>query len=263
MPTLAGWSQNFGSEAERYDRARPPYPAELVDRIVRAVGARTSPGPDVLDVGCGTGIAARQLQAAGCTVLGVEPDDRMAAFARQTGVTVETGAFETWDPAGRTFDALVAAQSWHWVDASSGPAQAARVLRPGGLFVALWHVFAAPEPVSRAFADAFARVVPNAPFQLPATPAQAVATYEAGCARTADTLLATGAFAGAQQWSADWDHTYTTGGYLDFMRTTGSLTPLPQDAVDVVVDSVGKAVDAIGGSFTTRHRTLAVAVVRS
>jgi SAM-dependent methyltransferase len=29
-------------------------------------------GPDVLDVGCGTGIGARQFQAAGCTVLGAE-----------------------------------------------------------------------------------------------------------------------------------------------------------------------------------------------
>ncbi|MGW3626958.1 methyltransferase domain-containing protein [Streptomyces sp. NPDC000880] len=31
-----------------------------------------------LDVGCGTGIAARQFQAVGCRVLGVEPDARMA-----------------------------------------------------------------------------------------------------------------------------------------------------------------------------------------
>ncbi|KOV79138.1 bifunctional 2-polyprenyl-6-hydroxyphenol methylase/3-demethylubiquinol 3-O-methyltransferase UbiG [Nocardia sp. NRRL S-836] len=257
MPTLASWSQSFGSEAERYDRARPPYPAELVDRIVHA-----SPGPDVLDVGCGTGIAARQLQAAGRTVLGVEPDDRMAAFARHTGVTVETSAFETWDPAGRTFDTLVAAQSWHWVDAATGPRRAALVLRPGGLFVALWHVFAVPDPVSQAFADAFRRVAPDAPFQLPASPAQAVASYEAGCARTAEALLATGAFTGPDRWAADWEHTYTTAGYLDFMRTTGSLTALPPDAVDVVVDSVGTAVDAMGGGFTTRHRTLAVAVVR-
>ena len=31
-------------------------------------------GQRVLDVGCGTGIAARQFQAAGCQVLGVDPD---------------------------------------------------------------------------------------------------------------------------------------------------------------------------------------------
>lgn len=49
-------------------------------------------GPDVVDVGCGTGVAARQFQAAGCRVLGVEPDLRMAELARQTGVDVEVAS---------------------------------------------------------------------------------------------------------------------------------------------------------------------------
>jgi ubiquinone/menaquinone biosynthesis C-methylase UbiE len=51
-------AESFGTDAERYDRARPRYPDALVERI-----AAGSPGPDVLDVGCGTGIAARQFQA--------------------------------------------------------------------------------------------------------------------------------------------------------------------------------------------------------
>jgi len=75
-------AESFGSDAERYDRARPSYPGALVERIVAA-----SPGPDVLDVGCGTGIAARQFQAAGCRVLGVDPDARMADLTRQSGIT--------------------------------------------------------------------------------------------------------------------------------------------------------------------------------
>ena len=49
-------AESFGSDPDRYDRARPSYPQAMVDRIVA-----TSPGPDVLDVGIGTGIAARQL----------------------------------------------------------------------------------------------------------------------------------------------------------------------------------------------------------
>ena len=49
------------------DRTRPSYPAALVDGIVAA-----SPGPAVLDVGCGTGIVARLFQAAGCRVRGID-----------------------------------------------------------------------------------------------------------------------------------------------------------------------------------------------
>ncbi|MFY1631656.1 class I SAM-dependent methyltransferase, partial [Solwaraspora sp. WMMB335] len=121
-------AESFGAEAERYDRARPRYPDALVDRIVAA-----SPGPDVLDVGCGTGIEARQFQSANCTVLGVDPDVRMAEFARRSGVEVEVATFEDWDPAGRVFDAVVAGQAWHWVHPVAGATKAAQVLRPGGL----------------------------------------------------------------------------------------------------------------------------------
>src|SRR5690349_259040 len=129
-------AESFGADAERYDRARPRYPDALVDRIVAA-----SPGPEVLDVGCGTGIEARQFQAAGCTVLGVDPDARMAEFARRSGVEVEVATFEDWDPVGRVFDAVVAGQAWHWVDPVAGATKAARVLRPGGLLAVFAHVF--------------------------------------------------------------------------------------------------------------------------
>jgi hypothetical protein len=56
------------------------------------------PGLDVLDAGIGTGIAARQLQASGCRLLGVEVDARMAELARQSGFTVDVSSFENWDP---------------------------------------------------------------------------------------------------------------------------------------------------------------------
>ena len=89
-------AEGFGAGADRYDRARPTYPAVLVERIVAA-----SPGRDVVDVGCGTGISSRLLQAAGCRVLGVEPDPRMAEQARQGGTEVEVAKFEDYGLSGR------------------------------------------------------------------------------------------------------------------------------------------------------------------
>ena len=92
-------AESFGSEAERYERTRPTYPNAMVDAILVA-----SPGRDVLDVGIGTGISARPFQQEGCQVLGVDPDERMAEYARQSGLEVEIAKFEEWDPAGRTFE---------------------------------------------------------------------------------------------------------------------------------------------------------------
>jgi len=116
----------FGFDAERYDRARPGYPAEMIDRLVcrRAMS--------VLDVGCGTGIASRAFAQRGCAVLGVEPDARMAAVASDDGIEVEVARFEDWDSDRRTFDVVVSAQAWHWVDPIVGPTIARNVLSEGG-----------------------------------------------------------------------------------------------------------------------------------
>src|SRR3954468_20220782 len=148
MPTFEGDShrardiaESFGAEAERYDRTRPHYPQGLIDRLV---------ADRVLDVGCGTGIVARQFQAAGCHVLGVEPDERMADFARHTGVEVEIAKFEDWEAKGRTFAGGRAGMTWHWVDPVVGAARAAQVLRPGGRLAVFWYVMQPPPRLAEA-----------------------------------------------------------------------------------------------------------------
>jgi SAM-dependent methyltransferase len=151
-------AESFGSDPERYDRARPRYPEAMVGAIVAA-----SPGRDVLDVGCGTGIAAGQFQAAGCTVLGVDVDERMAEFARRHGIGVEVAAFESWEPDGRAFDAVIAGQTWHWVDPVAGAVKAAQVLRPRGRLAVFWNVFQPSAEIRQAFSVVYRRVVPDWP----------------------------------------------------------------------------------------------------
>jgi SAM-dependent methyltransferase len=237
-------AESFGTDAERYDRARPPYPDALMAAVVGA-GADT-PVRDVLDVGCGTGIAARQLQAAGCIVLGVEPDARMAAFARDRGLPVEVATFEAWDAAGRTFDAVVAAQSWHWVDPAVGAAKAAGVLRPGGRLAIFGHVFA----------EAFRRVVPDSPFA-GGSGRRPVDVYQAGYAAVAEAVRGTGLFEAPEQWRFDVERTYTRDAWLELLPTTGGLTRVGPDALAEILAAVAAAIDAHGGSFTIPFTTLA------
>src|ERR1700710_344576 len=111
-------AESFGAVAQLYARVRPSYPPELVDALL-IDGPRR-----VLDVGCGTGIAASLLAARGCEVLGVEIDKRMAAVARARGIEVELAQFERWDERGRHFELLTSAQAWHWVDPLAGAEKA-------------------------------------------------------------------------------------------------------------------------------------------
>jgi SAM-dependent methyltransferase len=250
-------AESFGTDAQRYDQARPGYPDALVARIVAG-----SPGPDVLDVGCGTGIAARQFQAAGCAVLGVEPDARMADFARARGLRVEVATFEAWQPAGRTFDVVIAAQSWHWVDPVAGVGKAAQVLRPDGRLAIFGHVFEPPTEVAEPFAAAYRRVVPDSPFSTqPAL--RPLDMYQAGYAKFADKIRETEQFNDPEQWRFDWEQSYTRDQWLALLPTTGGLTQLPPDKTADILNAVGTAIDTLGGRFTMQYTTLATTAVRT
>jgi SAM-dependent methyltransferase len=249
-------AEGFGADAGRYDRARPTYPADLVDRIIAA-----SPGRDVLDVGCGTGISARLFQAAGCRVLGVDPDPRMAELARQGGTETEVAKFEDWDPAGRTFDAVIAAQAWHWVDPVAGVTKAAAVLRPGGRLAVFWNAFDPPKDLREAFAEVFRRVLPDSPFGgFWARPA--VDAYRVGSDRVAEMTRQAGTFGEPEEWLSHWDRPYTRDEWLDLVPTTGGFTRHPEAIQQQLLDGLGAAVDAAGGAFTMSYTTIAATAAR-
>jgi SAM-dependent methyltransferase len=242
-------AESFGIDADRYDRSRPAYPDELIHRVVAA-----APGTDFLDVGCGTGIGARQYRAAGITVLGVDVDTRMADFARQTGIDVEIGKFEEWDARGRTFDAVVAGQAWHWVDPVRGAAKAAQVLRPQGLLALYWHVFDPPAEVAEPFEEAMTEVAPDGPLKTPGLELQ-----QRNLRRAVDGMHSAGGFGEPDEWRFEWQRHYTRDQWLDHLATTGQLTILEPPQLATVLDTVGAAVDSIGGEFTMQYTTLATA----
>ncbi|MFI1336659.1 class I SAM-dependent methyltransferase [Streptomyces sp. NPDC020845] len=259
-------AESFGSDAERYDRARPRYPDAMVEAITAAIATATR-RPDVLDVGVGTGIAARQFQAAGCTVLGVEVDARMAEFARRGGglhgggLDVEVAAFEAWDPAGRTFDAVIAAQTWHWIDPVAGAAKAAEVLRPGGQLAVFWNVFQPSPDIAEAFAEVYRRVLPDSPRNPWAKPA--LDPYSALFTRAVDGIRQTGAFGEPEQRRFDWERAYTREEWLDQLRTGGDAGQMPPAKLAELLTGTGAAIDAMGGGFTMRYAAVVVTAART
>jgi SAM-dependent methyltransferase len=249
-------AESFGADAERYDRARPSYPDALVDRIVAA-----SPGRDILDVGCGTGIVARQFQAAGCRTLGVDVDERMADLARQRGLEVEVAKFEDWDPAGRVFDTVTAGQAWHWVDPVAGAAKAGQALRPGGRLALFWNAFESPAGVQKAFGAVYRRVLPDAPvFQRQVSVADAYSTM---CTKASDGMAEAGGFGEPEQWRFGWERPYTKDEWLDMVPTTGFHTNLDQGTLRELLAGLGAAIDAAGGGFTVHCTTVMVSAART
>ncbi len=134
---------SFGAVAAQYDRLRPPYPRPALEW---AVGR---PAPcRVVDLGAGTGILTRGLIDAGYEVTPVEPDPEMRAqlAAATHGRTALVGSAEDIPLPDGSVDAVIAGQAYHWFEADVAHAQAARVLRPGGYFAAVWNLRDRREP---------------------------------------------------------------------------------------------------------------------
>lgn len=248
-------AEGFGTDAERYDRTRPRYPPALIDRIVVA-----SPGPAVLDVGIGTGISAMPFRAAGCEVLGVDPDARMAELALRRGFAVEIAKFEDWDPAGRTFDAVIAGQTWHWVDPVAGAVKAAQVLRPGGRLAVFWNAMEPPAAIRDALVEAFREALAGTSFSRETSPGST--GYSAFFVQATNGIREAGAFGEPEQWQEDWERSYTKEEWLDQVPTGGGFNRLPPAKLAEVLGRVGGAIDALGGRFTVTYATVAVTAVR-
>jgi SAM-dependent methyltransferase len=249
-------AESFGVDPARYDRTRPTYPQVLIDRILDE-----APGHEVLDVGIGTGVSARPFRAAGRHVLGIEPDERMAAFARAHGFDVEVSTFEDWNPAGRRFDLIVAGTTWHWVDPDAGAAKAAELLRPGGRLAVFWNVQQPPPELAHAFAEVYRGVLPGTPFA--AGTADPLASYGGIFDRAADAIRSTGAFAEPERWRVDWARPYTREEWLDLVPTAGGHGLFGPEKLDELLTGLGAAIDAAGGGFTMWYAAVAVTAART
>lgn len=247
-------AESFGAAAERYDRSRPSYPEALIDDIVGAPPADL----DVLDVGCGTGIAARLMQARGARVLGVEVDERMAEVARRLGTPVEVGRIEDWDPAGRSFDRLAAAQAWHWVDPVVGAAKAAGVLRRGGRLCLFWNRAEPPDLVRRQLDDVYHRLAPGAESYSVLLGYSSSDGYEA--IRRA--ILDRPDLDGPHDQTFSWSRTYTREQWLEQLPTHSDHAVMDPDQLAAVLDGVGAVIDGLGGSFEMTYSTLMVSATR-
>ncbi len=132
-------ASSFGPAAAVYDRVRPRYPVEALEWALRPAG----PAPlRVLDIGAGTGILTRLLLSLGHTVTAVEPDPDMLRRLSETAPAAHprTGRAESIPLGDASVDAAMAGQAYHWFDREPAHAELARVIRPGGVFAAIWNV---------------------------------------------------------------------------------------------------------------------------
>lgn len=237
---------SFGDDPAAYDRERPSYPPALIDDLMVTGPCR------VLDVGCGTGKVGRLLAARGCEVLGVEPDPRMAAVARDHGLEVEVARFEEWDAAGRRFDLAVCGQAWHWVDPSGGARAAAAVLTPGARLALFWNRGTHDPETQAALDEVYSRLVPAM-----REDSAALGTITADRGLSHDEALAeAGTFATPEAVTYEWVQDYPRERWLELISTHSDHRVLPDADRARLLQAVGEVIDRFGGSIRLHYRTV-------
>lgn len=236
-------ARSFGQVAGLYERWRPGYPDALYTDVLEL-----GPGGQVLEAGAGTGRATLALARRGASILAVEPDPAMAAVARRRtqgmAVEVQESTFEDCSVVPGTFDLVVAAQSWHWVDGERGPPVAARALRPGGALCLWWN---RPRelagPVWDAIHEAYAE-------HAPALDRRATLHQQPEREQQVEPAL------GFTPWitrTYDWSATYDAESYGGLVQTHSDHLQLPRHSVSgSPTRSVGPSITwALGGWNTT------------
>jgi SAM-dependent methyltransferase len=127
--------EGFADEYDRYRPAPPPIVLELIGLLARSERPRL-----VVDIGAGTGLSTRAWSERADEVVGVDANPRMVERARAATEAanvryVESYASDTGTAAGAA-DAVTCSQAFHWMDPREVLPEAARILRPGGVFAA-------------------------------------------------------------------------------------------------------------------------------
>lgn len=141
LPSNMGAARTWGAGGETYDLVSKG----IADAIEHAVDRlNPKPGERILDVGTGTGWAARSIAARGATVTGVDLGTEIieAAQTLSNGYPIDfrVGDAEALPFPDNHFDAVISTFGVMFVrDPEAAAAELARVVRPGGRVVlATW-----------------------------------------------------------------------------------------------------------------------------
>ena len=223
----AGW------DADRYQR-QFGYVSAMAGDLVELLDPR--PGESVLDLGCGTGELAAQIQARGARVLALDSDPAMVAAARRRlghdRVLLADGhAFTLAEPV----DAVFSNAALHWMPRPAEViGRVGAALRPGGRFVAELGGAGNIEVILDALGTAMAEAglpEPACPWYFP-TLGQYASLLEAGGFQVArmEHFPRPTPLAGGDNGLADWLAMF--GGAL--------IAAVPPDLLARVVDRMGE-----------------------
>lgn len=242
---------SFERTAEAYDRFRPRYPEELFE-AVRSYADLAPEDDRILEIGCGPGIATKELATWPNSVLALEPAPAMADVARRNlaehgNVEVLTTRFEDWDLEPDTFGLVVCAQSFHWLDPATSYARIAETLYAHGTMALVSNTQVNP----RGF-DFFHRVQEVYLAHTPEIAHKGDFRDDVDDAWL-DEIRATGLYEDVEARRVRWDWTLGRDDYIAKLGTHSNHAALPDNRRTALYDAIARLIDTDYDGVVTEH----------
>ena len=257
----------FGEVANLYERSRPSYPVQLFDWISTVSNIGNS--ALVVDVGCGTGKSSEWFVSNGHTVVGIEPDPRMAAIAsaklhESNRFTVATVEFQNWLGLTTPADLVISGQAWHWADPLTRFRSAHATLKNQGWLCVFWNQpddhsdeihrdidkiydLLLPSDMKKAFDSA----------RLPGSKSAITA------ASPADEFDESRCFSSVEHFNFSWELEVTSRSHVENLLTQSTHRLLPSEHRSRLLDGITDVINSHGGSYIQTFNTHAYAAMRS
>lgn len=133
----------FEETAALYHEVRPEYPDQLAEDIIRV--SSLAPDAQILEVGCGAGNATVSLAKRGYRLLGIELGENLAEYARRRckdfpNAVIVQSAFENYELTPHSFDLVISADAFHWIQPEIGYPKLIQALKPTGCIALFWLI---------------------------------------------------------------------------------------------------------------------------
>ena len=131
----------FNDVVDVYDKARPTYPQELLDDVMKF--ANRNFFESGLEVGAGTGQATDLFLNRIKKLDVVEVGDKQVEYLNEKysnkNISVHKAYFEDYSSKEK-YDLIYSATAFHWVDDTIGYPKAWNMLKDGGVMAVFWHM---------------------------------------------------------------------------------------------------------------------------
>ena len=246
----------YSEAATAYRWARPLYPDEMVEKVLRQAGLSSQ--SSMLEIGCGPGIATALFAAKGLSIVALEPSQAACDLARRScqsnsRTVVINSTFEDYELKQQTFDAVLAATSFHWISPDVACQKSAAALKPGGSLILLWATPPQPdEELCQRLQPIYDRYgLSEMGQERRRTPAQ----YQSSFEMFGNRLNESGLFQPSTVEIETHQSVYSIEKYLALLSTLSPYIGLAEQTRDDLLAALGQALAERleTGALTTRH----------